>query len=49
MFEYGKDIPLDGAAVTQATQQAKSNEQAISEGAVYSFDHRMDIPLDEVK
>ncbi|ESU33200.1 hypothetical protein G3A_07455 [Bacillus sp. 17376] len=49
MFEYGKDIPLDGAAVNQASQQGNSEEQAISEGAVYSFDHRKDIPLDGVK
>ncbi|WLR57513.1 hypothetical protein LC048_12025 [Mesobacillus subterraneus] len=49
MFEYGKDIPLDGAAGNQAVQQANSEEQAILESAVYSFDHRKDIPLDGVK
>ncbi|WP_158651509.1 hypothetical protein [Mesobacillus jeotgali] len=49
MFEYGKDIPLDGAAVNQVAHQANSEEQAISEDAVYSFDHRKDIPLDGVK
>ena len=49
MFEYGKDIPLHGATLNQAAQQANSEEQAISEGAVYSFDHRKDIPLDGIK
>ncbi|WP_226641359.1 hypothetical protein [Mesobacillus subterraneus] len=49
MFEYGKEIPLDGAAVKQGVQQGNNDEQEISEGAVFSFDHRMDIPLDGVK
>ncbi|MBT2682849.1 hypothetical protein [Bacillus sp. ISL-37] len=49
MFEYGKDIPLDGAAVNRAAQQGNSEEQEISENAVFSFDHRKDIPLDGVK
>lgn len=49
MFEYGKDIPLDGAAVKQAVQQGNTEEQEITEGAVFSFDHRRDIPLDGVK
>ena len=48
MFEYGKDIPLDGA-VKQTAQPGNNEEQEISEGAVFSFDHRMDIPLDGVK
>lgn len=49
MFEYGKDIPLDGAALNQAAQQGSTEEQEISDGAVFSFDHRKDIPLDGVK
>jgi hypothetical protein len=49
MFEYGKEIPLDGAAVNHAAQQGNSEEQEISENAVFSFDHRKDIPLDGVK
>lgn len=49
MFEYGKDIPLDGAAVKQAVQQGSTEEKEISEGVVFSFDHRKDIPLDGVK
>lgn len=49
MFEYGKDIPLDGAAVNQASQQGITEEKEITEGAVFSFDHRKDIPLDGVK
>lgn len=49
MFEYGKEIPLDGAAVKQGVQQGNNDEQEISEGAVFSFDYRMDIPLDGVK
>lgn len=49
MFEYGKDIPLEGALVDQAAQQEKAVEQQISEGTIYSFDHRKDIPLAGVK
>ncbi|MEW8988169.1 MAG: hypothetical protein AB2401_14430, partial [Bacillus sp. (in: firmicutes)] len=49
MFEYGKEIPLDGAAVKQGVQPGNMDEKEISEGAVFSFDHRMDIPLDGVK
>lgn len=49
MFEYGKDIPLEGALVDQAAQQEKAVEQQISERTVFSFDHRKDIPLDGVK
>lgn len=49
MFEYGKDIPLDGAAVNQAAQQGNFEEQEISENAVFNFEHRKDIPLDGVK
>ncbi|UYZ23777.1 hypothetical protein [Mesobacillus jeotgali] len=49
MFEYGKDIPLDGAVVNQAEQQGAGEEQGVTEGAVFSFDHRKDIPLDGVK
>lgn len=46
MFEYGKDIPLEGA-VGQVNQQV-IEEQAKKEGTVFSFDHRKDIPLDGV-
>lgn len=49
MFEYGKDIPLEGALVDQAAQQEKAVEQQNSEGTIFSFDHRKDIPLDGVK
>ncbi|MBT2642433.1 hypothetical protein J7I80_09355 [Bacillus sp. ISL-41] len=49
MFEYGKDIPLDGAVVNQAAEQGAAEVQDITEGAVFSFDHRKDIPLDGVK
>ncbi len=49
MFEYGKDIPLEGALGNQDGQQEKSVEQQISEGTIFSFDHRKDIPLDGVK
>ncbi|MBT2636935.1 hypothetical protein [Bacillus sp. ISL-39] len=49
MFEYGKDIPLDGAVVNQAAQQGAAEEQEFTEGTVFSFDHRKDIPLDGVK
>jgi hypothetical protein len=49
MFEYGKEIPLDGAAVNQGVQQGNIEVKEISEGAVFSFDHRMDIPLGGVK
>jgi hypothetical protein len=49
MFEYGKDIPLEGAVVGQVNQQGAAEEQAKAEGAVFNFDHRMDIPLDGVK
>lgn len=49
MFEYGKEIPLAGADLKQGVQQGNTEEKEISEGAVFSFDHRMDIPLDGVK
>jgi hypothetical protein len=49
MFEYGKDIPLEGAVVGQVNQQDMAEEQAKAEGTVFNFDHRMDIPLDGVK
>jgi hypothetical protein len=49
MFEYGKDIPLEGAVSGQAAQQGTAEELNFAEGAVFSFDHRMEIPLDGVK
>jgi hypothetical protein len=49
MFEYGKDIPLEGAVSGQAVQQGAVEEQTVSEGIVFSFDHRKEIPLDGVK
>lgn len=49
MFEYGKDIPLDGVAVKLAAQQENTEEQEISEGAVFRFDHSKDIPLHGIK
>ncbi|CAM3725447.1 hypothetical protein [Mesobacillus thioparans] len=49
MFEYGKDIPLEGALVSQDGQQEKAVEQQISKGTIFSFEHRKDIPLDGVK
>jgi hypothetical protein len=49
MFEYGKDIPLEGAVSDQVVQQGAVEEQTVSEGLVFSFDHRKEIPLDEVK
>lgn len=49
MFEYGKEIPLDGAAVKQAVQQGNTEEEETSEAAFFNFDHRKDIPLDGVK
>lgn len=48
MFEYGKDIPLEGAVMGQVNQQVTAEEQAKTEGTVFSFDHRKDIPLDGV-
>ncbi|WP_170169063.1 hypothetical protein [Mesobacillus subterraneus] len=49
MFEYGKDIPLEGAVLNQAAQQGAAEEQAIAEGTLFSFDHRKEIPLDGIK
>jgi hypothetical protein len=49
MFEYGKDIPLEGAVFGLGNQQDMPEEQAKAEGTVFNFDHRMDIPLDGVK
>jgi hypothetical protein len=48
MFEYGKDIPLEGAVLGQVNQQGTAEEQLKAEGTVFSFDHRKDIPLDGV-
>lgn len=49
MFEYGKDIPLEGAISNQTNQQGgAAEEQAKAEGAVFTFDHRKDIPLDGI-
>jgi uncharacterized protein YabE (DUF348 family) len=48
MFEYGKDIPLEGAVLNQVNQQGAVEEQLKAEGTVFSFDHRKDIPLDGV-
>ncbi|WP_176167318.1 hypothetical protein [Mesobacillus jeotgali] len=49
MFEYGKDIPLEGAMANQAAQQGNAEEQQINEEIGFSFDHRKEIPLDGVK
>jgi hypothetical protein len=46
MFEYGKDIPLEGAVSGQVNQPAAAEEVAKAEGTVFSFDHRKEIPLD---
>lgn len=48
MFEYGKDIPLEGAVLGQVNQQGTAEEQLKAEGTVFSFDQRKDIPLDGV-
>lgn len=48
MFEYGKDIPLDGAVIDTVNQQGSTEVQPIAEGATFTFDHRKDIPLDGV-
>jgi hypothetical protein len=48
MFEYGKDIPLEGAVLNQTNQQGAAEEPIKTEGAVFTFDHRKDIPLDGV-
>lgn len=48
MFEYGKDIPLEGAVTGTVNQQGSSELQPIAEGTTFTFDHRKDIPLDGV-
>jgi len=48
MFEYGKDIPLEGAVIGQVNQQVNAEDLAKNEGTVFNFDHRKDIPLDGV-
>jgi hypothetical protein len=48
MFEYGKDIPLEGAVVNQEIQQGNGEEQAKAVGNGFIFDHLKDIPLDGV-
>lgn len=48
MFEYGKDIPLEGAVTGTMNQQGATEVQQSTEGTTITFDQRKEIPLDGV-
>lgn len=48
VFEYGKDIPLEGAVMGQVNQPAAAEESAKAEGSAFPYDHRKEIPMDGI-